>query len=1024
MLLNTLSSIRTVADISTLFSTLGYSEEDLAYSGDVLTVARWKAFKVVASEGSCAREVVRALALELARTAERALAVALGQSRELAIAAPRFGQPGITKVMVVSLDSPSGFATEQLERLRPKRTSTALSHALSVVEVLSSEAVGEHFFTEYKIHLERMAASIDRRRSVADRRMVALLCLSRILFLYFVQAKGWLDCRSDYLKHHLDTSLARRRNFYRQVLHPLFFGTLNMPPERRRSTTALGIIPYLNGGLFETHAAERRIGPTHFPNHLWRDVFDNLFERFRFTVREDDEVDAIAPDMLGRVFERLMNVDERHDTGTFYTPEPVVRQVVTATIEAALLVHLPRPVVGKLVAGDIVTGNDARKASRVLAALKVLDPAVGSGAFLLGALHVLSKMRLALAPGLGPVQRLRLRKEILRRNLMGIDLNPVAVHLAELRLWLAVVADDPTSDIASVSPLPNLDGVVRQGDTLLDPLGAARTFSINAALASSEAAESVRTARTSLFDARGREHRSGTKSLRRSELKVARGLITSALESTQHATNDIAESARSPDLFGRRSGLSKSQRERLRSLIRLRRELTKAHRQLSEGVLPFFSFEVHTPDILARGGFDVVMGNPPWVRAEQLPQGFRHALTERFEWWKAGGSRGFSHQPDLSVAFLERCLELTREGGAIGLLLPSKITSAGYGETARRGVVGETSIDYVHRVSDRDAARFGATTYPLAVVLRRDKAPRNHRVRLGFDTKDTVNQESLEAPGPWVLVGSRTRGALEEFRSSGTALGELSPPMLGVKTGADSLFIGRIVGVSDGLAVVAFRDREALLEQHLLRPVLRGRDVRMFHTKPCGVILWCHDNGGVPLRSLPSHAASYFELCASGSRLRSDHRNGPPWEVFRTRCVPPDHRIVWPDIARRPRAVVLEETGAPSAIPLNTCYVAAAPDRETALAVAAVLNSTWAAAFVSSNADEARGGYRRINARVARLLPVPAPGPHRETLAQLSRRNHENEEHDYADLDAAAAYALDLSQRTQDALRSLVDNPR
>ena len=133
MLLDVLNSIRTVADITTLFAALGYAEEDLPYNGDALTVARWKAFKVIAVDGPCAREGARALALELTRTAERALAVALGRNRELAIAAPRFGQPGITKVMIVSLDNPSVFASEQLERLRPKGRSTALSHALSVV---------------------------------------------------------------------------------------------------------------------------------------------------------------------------------------------------------------------------------------------------------------------------------------------------------------------------------------------------------------------------------------------------------------------------------------------------------------------------------------------------------------------------------------------------------------------------------------------------------------------------------------------------------------------------------------------------------------------------------------------------------------------------------------------------------------------------------------------------------------------------------------------------------------------------
>jgi hypothetical protein len=116
----------------------------------------------------------------------------------------------------------------------------------------------------------------------------------------------------------------------------------------------------------------------------------------------------------------------------------------------------------------------------------------------------------------------------------------------------------------------------------------------------------------------------------------------------------------------------------------------------------------------------------------------------------------------------------------------------------------------------------------------------------------------------------------------------------------------------------------------------------------------------------------------------------------------------------------LEETKTPSAIPLNTCYVSAAIDRETALAAAAVFNSTWAAAFFASNADEARGGYHRINARVARLLPVPDPGPHRAVLAQLSKRVHEDEGNCNEDVDSAVALALGLSKRTQTTLRSLV----
>jgi hypothetical protein len=1022
MIIDALTAIRTVADVSRLFGSLGYVAEDFPFTRTATIVARWKGFRIIAKETERAREGVQELTREIAKDSNRVLAVAISPKRELAIAAPKIGKAGITKVLVLSLDNPSNFAVEQLERLRPKRKSTALTHALLLEEVLSSEAVGERFFTEFRIQLVRMTASIDRRRSAADRRMVALVNLSRILFLYFVQAKGWLDGRSDFLKHHLDRVLALRQNFHRSVLHSLFFGTLNLPAERRTKRTELGHIPYLNGGLFEPHPAERRIGMVHFPNHIWRDVFDELFERFRFTVRENDEVDAIAPDMLGRVFERLMNADERHDTGTFYTPESVVMQVVTATIEVALSQKLSTRIVRKLVAGIPVKKHEARAALPILVRLRVLDPAVGSGAFLLGVLQVLSRMRTALSPESGPKARLRLRKEILRDNLLGVDLNPVAVRLAELRLWLAVIAEDPTTDIATVSPLPNLDGVVRQGDTLLDPLGAARSFTSNFSFSSNDACDSIRRARSSLFDVRGREHRLKLKQLRKSEMDVAHKMLEAALENARFATIDLTETARSSDLFGKRLGLSKSQRQRLQTLIELRQQLRKALRKLADGSLPFFSFEVHTPDILSGGGFDVVVGNPPWVRAEQIPQHMRQTLRTRFRWWKASGQRGYAHQPDLAVAFLERSLELTRNGGTVGLLLPSKITSAGYGEAARRGLVSETSIEYVHRVSDREANRFGATTYPLALVARKEEASHEHSVRLDFNASTTLAQSSLDNHGPWVLLASKARNALEEFRSSGEPLGQSSPPMLGVKTGADGIFVGHIVGTSADLAIVAFRDREVMLEATLLRPVLRGRDVRRFSTKSSGVILWCHRDDGTPFSSLPSNTASYFRRCAREARNRSDYRGGPVWTLFRTRCTGMQHRIVWSDIVQRPRAVVLEESAVPLAIPLNTCYVASAPDREAALAATAVFNSTWAAAFFASSADEARGGYRRINGRVARLLPIPNPGPRRAALAQLSKRVHEDEGDDNEDVDAAVADALALSTKTQDILRSQLDN--
>ncbi|MBI3081793.1 MAG: hypothetical protein HYY94_02560 [Gemmatimonadetes bacterium] len=331
-LLAALARTDSVRDARRLFSLLGYVPDDLPGDDATCLVARWEGFEVIASYSATPHDAARSLARKLATASRRALALACGPA-ELAIAAPRIGAPGITPLLIVPRAEPPALALQLLGELAPRRGHNGLAHALRVAELLSTERAGERFFRLFRAALERMAAFLPRQGGATDRRTAALIALTRVLFLYFVQAKGWLDGRPDYLRSLLDDALARRRDFHRDVLHPLFFGTLNRPPAERSRRLHLGRIPYLNGGLFEPHPVERRLGAVRFSNDLWRETFDGVFERFRFCVREADEVTAVAPDMLGRVFERVMDDGERHATGTFYTPESVVRQMVDAALE-------------------------------------------------------------------------------------------------------------------------------------------------------------------------------------------------------------------------------------------------------------------------------------------------------------------------------------------------------------------------------------------------------------------------------------------------------------------------------------------------------------------------------------------------------------------------------------------------------------------------------------------------------------------------------------------------------------------
>jgi hypothetical protein len=864
-----------------------------------------------------------------------------------------------------------------------------------------------------------MAASLRSDWSIADRRLAALLALNRILFLYFVQAKQWLDGRPDFLVRLLDDSLMRGADFHRTALEPLFFETLNRAPQDRERHCRFGEIPYLNGGLFEPHPVERRLGSVRFSNELWRDAFDGVFERFRFCVSEYDELDAIAPDMLGRAFERLMDHTERHETGTFYTPASIVRQVVEATIETALTAQLSAATARSLINRRGLAPRDVPRCRRVLRRLRILDPAVGSGAFLLGALQSLTEMRSSLQEVPQPASLARLRREILRENLMGVDLNPIAVRIAELRLWLAVIADDPTKSITKVVPLPNLDGVVRQGDSLLDPLSAAQMLNPASVVVGGRAAFSVSSARRALFDARGSALATSLRSLRAAETLMAHRVIEQALDTTVQATKDLASVALSNDLFGKRTGLSTAQRDRHRALKRVRHDLVKARGKITEGELPFFAFEVHAPDIMTRGGFNVVVGNPPWVRAERLSMSRRLALRSRFSWWRANRVRGYAHLPDLSVAFLQRCLELTAPDGAVGLLLPSKITSATYGETVRRALVRETSVAYLKRIAEKDASRFKATTYPLALVVQKRRPTREHEVKIAFSGNTALRQSLLNVPGPWILLPSKARRAIDDLLSAGKPLGCISSPMLGVKTGANDVFIGQLVERRGDYAVVRFGRYETMIERAMLRPALRGRDIRPFVSTDVCVILWAHNDAGKPLQSLPQKALRYLSQHRDRLRSRKDYSNGPPWTVFRVTSAIRSNRVVWSDIAKYPRAVALDEPRASAAIPLNTCYVAAAPDRGMALAITATLNSSWTRALCLVSGDEARGDYRRFNAHLAARVPIPTGGAARNSLVDLSRRAHRRKHVDQDQVDEAVADALDLSGATRKVLRSL-----
>lgn len=995
-----LSSIHRLPDLPRLVSALGHEPllEAVAPEGwnrqadsrsPVTAVGRTGALPWFAIESKSPEHGARILAGRLSRRGRVSIILALDpELRRLAVAVAFGRLPSIE----VDLVHPAREAVASLAKLAGRPEGGPLAFAVQAADALSAETVGRRFFREFRATLDRVASGLPGPMPSGDRHGLALLQLTRVLFLYFIQAKGWLGGRERFLAEEVDRCLARGRGIHRDLLRPLFFGTLNQPePLRSRTARAFGAIPFLNGGLFEPHPLERRFRAD-IPNQLWQDAFDGLFERFHFTVCErDPRGGGVAPDMLGRVFEGVMAPEARHASGTFYTPASLVERVLDAALIALIA--------GRLGCGESEAERRMGEADPAVAdllnSITLLDPAVGSGAFLLGALERLAGK----AKGLGAAAR---KRWVLGQNLFGVDQSAAAVRLTELRLWLAVIADDQAEQAEAVSPLPNLDCLIRQGDSLFDPLG-------SGSAAEPEIAGQLSSLRREVVTATGPAKRTLVRRLRAVEARALTQSLDAAEQRHRGRIDECLEHARGNDLFGHRRGLDRELGIRLKQLRTGLRQVREERRKLArDGEVPWFHYQSHFADVFARGGFDIVIGNPPWLRSERIPPQLRARLTGRYRWWRSRG-RGYGNGPDLAVAFVERGLELAAPGGVLSMLVPAKITSAGYGAAARHALAGSTTLRAVADLTGRPESAFDATVYPLALIASKASPPPGHRVRssLALGGGDSVQQSDLRGGAPWILVRNRAQDVIAALQRNHPQVGERVVCHLGLKTGANRLFL----------------NPPDDLEPEVLRWAIRGRDLRPFSCRRRTRLLWTHEANGQPRRDLPQRAAAYLNRHLAELRARGDFKRGPPWAVFRARPAVARYRVVWPDLARQLSAAALTTIRDLEQIPLNSCYVAPARSAAEARRLAAWLNSTWVRAAARVGAVPAASGFARFNAGAVARLPLPAAAMKDAGLDRLARAGRSGEV-SQEELDDLVARHLGLSSSDQSALRGLAGPTR
>jgi adenine-specific DNA-methyltransferase len=359
--------------------------------------------------------------------------------------------------------------------------------------------------------------------------------LGQIVFLYFLQKKGWLgvakgnkwgDGDKEFLQTIYKKCEKQGKNFFHDYLQPLFYSALNTDNSHvdHYNTTFECRIPYLNGGLFEPYHdydwvnQEIKLPNTLFEEFgstlLWEDGTGilNVFDRYNFTVAEDEPLErevAIDPEMLGKVFEKLLPVKERGNSGTFYTPREIVHYMCQESLIGFLSSRFPNIDKGDLSDfvhdGDLYSEYDseilrrqseginptksysecvtpksiresAKQIDAALASVKVCDPAVGSGAFPVGMMMEIIRIRKVLGLFTNEPEKTNydLKRQTIQESLYGVDLDAGAVEIAKLRLWLSLVVDEDNFD--QIKALPNLDYKIMQGNSLLQTYEGIKLF--------------------------------------------------------------------------------------------------------------------------------------------------------------------------------------------------------------------------------------------------------------------------------------------------------------------------------------------------------------------------------------------------------------------------------------------------------------------------------------------------------------------------------------------------------------------
>ena len=665
-------------------------------------------------------------------------------------------------------------------------------------EAWSVEKVTREFFRDYRRVFD---ATEERIREAnpnvsGDWRLFTQRLFNRLLFMQFLSKKGWLvfEGRRDYLRALYDRAEQRGENFYSERLYWAFFYGLGTLQESRevhnleKLKERRGEVPYLNGGLFEMANATDARNAVKIDNSVFKEIFYNLFTPYNFTVHESTplyiEV-AVDPEMLGKVFEEL--VTGRHESGSYYTPRGIVSFMCREALKGYLGGYSELVDEHK---ADAISVPVARQLLQRLQDLKAVDPACGSGAYLLGLLHELHAVTRLLdtrAEELTAKDDYHRKLSIIQNNLYGVDLDEFAVNIARLRLWLALAVEFEGD---TPEPLPNLDFKIEVGDSLSAPDPA-----------SSEQIDH-RASLIPQFQKQKADYANPYYTGDKSELKKGIQELKADIAGWTHPGKVVQGfdwAVEFAEVFASKPPLAT--------------------------IGGAFNFGQELAERDEPGGFDIVLANPPYVRQELIKE-LKPTLKKVYP-------QVYTGTADLYCFFYARAIQILKPGGMLAFISPNKWFRAGYGANLRKHIAETCRVESITDFGELPVFE-AAATFPMVFIAQkgRETAP------LLFTQVKTLEPpypdvlELVQAQGQrlpkeaingadWTLTDSVSADRLRTMEKAGVPLGEYVKGQIfyGVKTGFNTAFV---IDGAKRAELIAQDPNSA----EIIKPLAVGDDVR------------------------------------------------------------------------------------------------------------------------------------------------------------------------------------------------------